>query len=373
MKVILEVASFVIKKINKLKKNILKTIGYVIILVLFAYPFYYYINHQKTTENLKKIIKTPFYSDINNSLIISGVISPEREVEIKSRISGLLENLYISPGDTVEEGQMIAKIKVVANINDLNFAQSRVKQSKLELELIQQDYNRNVILFQKGVIARKEFEIIKNQFLIAKEQLKNSREKLNFISNGNKNSKNTNTNIKSTISGVVTSIPIEKGMTIIESNNFNDGTTISKIADLSNMIFFGEVREHEILDLKLGMEVKLTLGLNTEIEHKGIITYIDTNGIESNGSITYKIKIKVLDYFLQQTGFSANAEILISNKTNVLVVKEKWLIFKNDSIYIESLLNDGSSKLTPIVTGISDGINMEVISGINKNTRLIVQ
>jgi HlyD family secretion protein len=319
-------------------KKIINPFLYIFIIALIIFPIYYYLGKKDINEKLS--YKTAYTTDIKKSLRISGTIKPQKEISIKSRISGVLDTIYVKSGDKIKKGQIIAKIKVIPNENNLKIARSILKQKTILKENKRKVYERNKNLFNKGVISKSEYEVYLNDYSLSLEEYNNSKEQLTYISNGNINSKNSNTIIKSTIDGIVTEVLSEIGMSIIESNNFNEGTTIVRIANYKEMIFEGKVKEYNIKDLKIGMDSEISLAFNPKKKIKGKLFHIDTKGQNIKGGISFLIKIRIDNYPFIRVGISGNANILIKKRDKVLAIKESWLKEKGGEFYLEILEGD---------------------------------
>lgn len=346
-------------------KKIIKLFLLILLFLLLAWPVYYFINKRNRNE-VSFVLEKPLKKDIQNFIICSGIILPKEEVEIKSRVSGVLDEIYVKTGDSVYRDQIIAKIKIIADVGQLASSESKINLAKINFDNQQSQYNRNKILFDKGIISRSEFEIKETSFLNSKEELSRSYKEYKIIKSGDYSSnKQSNTSIVSTIDGIVTLLPTKIGSTIIQSNNFNDGTTIAKIANVSEMVFDGHVKEYEVGNLQLGMPVLINTSLSDQ-EEEGFLSEISTSGKNSDGIILFNIKSKLKMSKLKKTGFSANAKILTKEHKNVLCIKEDWLTFNNDSAFVYTHKSDDEFEKTYVKLGISDGIYSEVLSDPNE-------
>jgi len=357
------------KKFNM--KKILKFLISVFLLILIIWPIYYFVTKKNNKEITYSLMK-PEKRDLKNFIICSGVILPKEEAEIKSRVSGVLENLYVQNGDRVSKGQIIAEIGIIPDMGELVVSESGVNIAKINFDNQNVSYNRNKILLEKGIIPKAEFEKIENEFLNTKEQLNNARKKYRIIKLGNySNVQKSNTSITSTIDGIVTLLPTKIGASIIQSNNFSEGTTIAKISNIEKMIFEGNVKEYEVAKLNEGMNVIINTAISDKNE-KGVLSEISTSGKNIDGMILFDIKVELIDAKISKTGFSANAKIITNEKKNVLTIREEWINVKNDSTYVLMKNNNDEDGKRLIELGFSDGIFTEVLSGLNVNETIIV-
>ena len=349
---------------NKVVKYIL--IGAAVLAAIWTVTFFI-----KTNSKSAIIYKTkkPFIATIEKKSVATGKVVPEEEVEIKPQISGILEKIYLEEGVEVKSGDLIALIKVVPNEQSLNQANGRVKNAQLSLNNLKIEFDRNKALFGKDVISSQDFNNIKLQYNQAEQNLLNAQSDYQIIRKGSAvGSSSANTNIRATVSGTILEIPVEEGDQVIESNNFNDGTTIAAIADLKKMIFEGKVDEAEVDKLKVGMPLKVSLGAIDGKEFDAKLRFIAPKGVEEAGAVQFKIEaeLTVDNNFMIRAGYSANASFVLENKEDIMVIPEALLQFdkKTNKPYVEVLTEDQKFKRKDIEIGISDGINVEIISGL---------
>jgi len=313
-----------------------------------------------------------FKTTIINKTVATGSIVPRKEIEIKPQVSGIIEKLYVEAGDVIEKGQLIAKIKIIPNMVNLRNAESRVDRAKIALEDTKLDYNRQKKLFDDGVIAEADFQ----KFTVAKnrsdEELQSANDNLELIKEGVIKSAGTasNTLIKSTVNGMVLDVPVKEGNSVIESNTFNAGTTISVVADMSSMVFEGKIDESEVGKLKIGMALVLSVGAIENQKFDAKLEYISPKGIEEAGAIQFEIKadVKLKDSTFIRAGYSANGDIVLGKREDVLAIREGLLQFASDSVYVEVETGEQEFDKVIVETGLSDGINIEILSGIDANT-----
>lgn len=357
-------------------KKILKYlfIGVVIIGLLYVVARVFKTNSKPAvtfeTMTLKK-------ETITNKVVATGKVVPEDEVNIKPQISGIIEKIYLEEGAKVKAGDLIARVKVVPNEQSLNTARGRVRNAQIALDNSRIEYDRNKTLFDRGVVSSQDFNAIKLTFDRAKQELENAKSDLKIIREGSAGGSSiANTNIRATVSGTVLEIPVKEGDQVIQSNNFNDGTTIATIADLSKMIFEGKVDEAEVGKLHIDMPLKISLGAIQDKEFDAKLRFVAPKGVEEQGAVQFKIEGDVnLDekYFIR-AGYSANASIVIEKKDSILSIREALLLFdkKTEKPYVEVEVGEQKFERRDIEIGISDGINAEVISGLTEKDKIKV-
>ncbi|NNF18668.1 MAG: efflux RND transporter periplasmic adaptor subunit [Flavobacteriaceae bacterium] len=352
---------------KKIMKYVL--LGILIIGALWAAAWFVQTNSKSA---ITYETKSPFIADIEQKTVATGKVIPEDEVEIKPQISGILEKIYMKEGAEVKAGDLIATIKVVPNEQALNQAQGRVRNAEIALANSKIEFDRNKKLFDKGVISSQAFNNLKLQYDQAVQELENAKADYQIIRRGSAGgSSSANTNIRATVDGTILEIPVEEGDQVIQSNNFNDGTTIATIADLGKMIFEGQVDEGEVGKLELGMPLEISLGAIEDKKFDAKLRFIAPKGIEEAGAVQFKIEgdVNIEDDFLIRAGYSANASLVLEKRDSVLVIPEALLQFdkKTDDPYVEVAVGDQEFERRDIEIGISDGVNVEVLSGITES------
>lgn len=352
---------------NKVLKYTLIVVA--VLAVLWAAAFFIKTNSK---SSISYETKKPFTSSIEKKSVATGKLVPEEEVEIKPQISGIIEKIYLEEGVEVKSGDLIAVIKVVPNEQSLNQASGRVKTAQLALNNVKLEYDRNKALFEKDVISKQDFDNIKLRYDQASQDVSNAQADYQIIRKGSAGgSSSANTNIRATVSGTILEIPVEEGDQVIESNNFNDGTTIASIADLKKMIFEGKVDEGEVGKLKVGMPLKVSLGAVDDKEFDAKLRFIAPKGVEETGAVQFKIEgdVVVDEGVMIRAGYSANASFILEKKNDVMVLPEALLQFdKNtDKPYVEVAKGDQQFERKDIEIGISDGVNVEILSGLTEN------
>ena len=310
--------------------------------------------------------------DVVKKTVVTGNILPRKEIAIKPQISGIVEKIYFETGDKIKKGEVIAKVKVIPEMVNLNEAESRVKIAKMNFENSEKNHFRSKELFEKELIAKSEFENSKLAFDTAKEQLESAENNLKLVKDGifKKGKKSSNTLITSTIDGTILEIPVKEGNNVIRSNSFNEGTTIAVVAEMSDMIFQGKVVETEVDKLSLKMPLQLKIAALENEKFLAELEYISPKGVLENGAVKFEIKAKVKlkdDLFLR-AGVSANADLVLDKKENVLLINERLIKFEGEKVYAEFLTFEDEYSQTYekryLKLGVSDGINAEVLSGL---------
>ncbi|WP_027137760.1 efflux RND transporter periplasmic adaptor subunit [Gaetbulibacter saemankumensis] len=357
---------------NKTVKIIL---GIVVLVLLLVVIKYFRDANSKAIEDFK--VEEPFYASINTKAVATGKLNPEEEIELKPQISGIIDDILVEEGDKVQKGDLIAKIRVVPNEQSLVSAKSRIKTAELSFKNAETLFNRNKVLFEKEVISQQDYENSELSYNQAKESLRQAQNDYQIIKLGSLSGGSTaNTNIIAQITGTILEIPVREGDQVIESNNFNAGTTIATIADMSHMIFEGKVDESEVGKLSEGTEIKVVLGAIKDKDFPAILTFIAPKGVEENGAVQFTLKanVNINDGTNVRAGYSANAEIDIESKDSVFAIREALLQYNRitEKPYVEVLEAEGQYKKVDIELGISDGINVEITEGLKEGDKIKV-
>ncbi len=322
-------------------------------------------------------IVSPKTGTVEKKTVATGKVEPRDEVLIKPQISGIVADVYKKAGDMVKVGEIIAKVKVIPEMGALTSAESRVNLAKISVDQAKSEYDRQNTLFKKGVVSKDEFEKTESSYKKSVEELENAKESLQIVRDGisKRSAKYSTTQIKATISGMLLDIPIKVGNSVIQANNFNEGTTIASVADMSNMIFKGKIDETEVGRVHEGMPISLTIGALQDRRFDAVLEYVSPKGVEENGAILFEIKAaaKIPANVFVRAGYSANAEIILGKREKVMIIPESTVEFSNDSAFVNIMKQEKPEQLFErkhIKIGMSDGINIEVISGLKMKDKL---
>jgi HlyD family secretion protein len=361
----------------------------ILIVVAFATALtYLWMKNQEdpvnyTSENASEqtiVVKT----------VATGSIVPKEEVLIKPNISGVVEEVYVEAGEYVKQGDLIAQIKVIPNVSNLTNAKNNISSNRTALQTAEINfqtqkaiYDRQKELFDKGVIAANEFDQVNNTYLQAKQQVEQARisvtqarQNYDIIKTGTTSGLGNiaQTQVRATVSGMVLDVPVKAGNQVIEANNFNEGTSIASLADVKKMIFEGKVDESEVGKIKEGLPLEITVGAIEDEKFDAVLDYIAPKGVEENGAIQFEIKgtLAQIDSTFIRAGLSANASIILEKAEKVLAIKEALVQYDKETKkpFVEIEVGDQKFERKDIELGISDGIFVEIKSGITKNDKI---
>ncbi|MCQ2162894.1 MAG: efflux RND transporter periplasmic adaptor subunit [Bacteroidales bacterium] len=344
-----------------------------LIAILFIGTFaYLYKRSRPKPDRFEEVI--PAMADISRSTVVTGKIVPRDEINIKPQISGIISEILKEAGEQIKEGEIIAKVKVIPEMGSLSSAQSRVRLSELNLQQAKTNLDREKALYDKDLVSAEEYEQVRQAYRQAKEEHDAAQETLEVVRDGvsKSNASSSSTLIRSTINGLILDVPVKVGNSVIQSNTFNDGTTIATVADMHDLIFDGNIDETEVGKLSEGMPVRITIGALQDLSFDAILEYISPKAVESNGTKQFEIKaaVSIPDGHTIRSGYSANAEIVLQRAEQVISIPESAVEFKNDSTFVYIQEENGTYTRRAITTGISDGINIEVREGLSTGDKV---
>ena len=396
-----------------------------VLLVTVGLVYYFYQKQDDADQAIKTV--QPVYSDIVKKAVATGTINPRREVQVKPQVSGVVDELFVEEGEIVKKGQKIARIKLVPTQVNINNAQSAVELARLNVRNAERELERQKGVFDQkldieearvnfedaleeekrqkkllddGVISLQAYEDFRTSLAVAKAGLENAKvrsrndlkqfettldirrqeyqaavDNLALLREGaTQNSKQVANVINATLSGMILELPVKEGGSVIERNNFNEGTSIAVIADMNDLIFEGQVDESDVGKLKEGMPIELKVGAIDDKTFEAKLEFIAPKGIKEEGNVKFTVKAAVApseDVFLR-AGYSANGDIILDKKDGVITLQERDIIYSNDSTFIEMKVGNEFQR-TEVKTGLSDGINIEIVSAIDTSTQIKMQ
>ena len=359
-----------------MKKSV--TIITLLILVIAFGGSMYYLYQKNAEDPTVYETELPSKQNIIKKTVATGSILPLEEVLIKPNISGVIEEIFVVGGDYVKSGDLLAKIKVVPNLNALNDAKNSIDEARIALEDQKRNIDRQKGLFDKGVVSKVDLERAQVSFDQAQQAYSAANKRYDIVKTGTTRGfgNAANTMIRATVSGMVLDVPVEVGNQVIESNNFNEGTTIAAIADIEKMIFEGKVDESEVGKISEDLPLEITIGAIENKIFDAVLDYIAPKGKEENGAIQFEIKgtLNKQDTVFIRAGLSANASIILGRADSVLAVKEALVQFDDITKlpFVEIEKGDQQFERKDVELGISDGIFVEIKSGISKDDKIKV-
>lgn len=374
------------------KKAIYILLGVVFAVALISGIGYLIKSNSKESEAF--LTRKPSIQNMEDKVMATGKIVPKEEIEIKPNIAGIIDKILVDEGDRVEVGQLIATVKIIPNIAEVNNAQQELQNSQLQInnaqmnvDNMQKQFAMQQKLYNQGVISKQEYLNSQQQLFTTQQTLKNAKQqfvtaqkRLQIVKTGATPELQglATTQIRSKASGTVLEVPVKVGSQVIEANSFNAGTTICSIADLNSLIFQGEIDEAQAGKLKQGMDMNIVIGALQNKSFPGVLTMIAPKGKDANGTIKFPVEgdVKNPNNEYIRAGFSANGEIVLSSQKNALLLEESLIQYEKvggiDKSFVEVKQPDGKFKKVYVKLGASDGINVQILSGIDKNAEVKV-
>lgn len=356
-------------------KKIIKITLFLSLAGVFVWTIYF-LYQKSETKPVVFTTKQATKGNIIKKTVATGSINPKQEINVKSQVSGILEEIFVEPGNKVKKGDLIARIRIIPNMAALNQAENRLTQAEISFNNAKLNFDRQKQLHKQGVIADSDFQNAELTFKNAELEVSAAKESLEIVKEGatKKSSGSANTLIRSTASGMVLAVPVKEGFSVIEANNFNEGTTIATIADMQQLEFVGKLDESEVGKIKEGMPIELTIGALETEKFNAVLKYISPKGVTENGAIQFEIKadVNLSEGKFIRAGYSANGDIILDRRDSILVLEESLLQFEKEKPYVEVETGNQIFEKRDIKTGLSDGINIEILSGITKDDKIKV-
>lgn len=346
--------------------------------IFVLYTFYFLWKQSQPKEVVYELL-TPEVRDIVKTSVASGKVEPRDEVNVKPQIQGIITELYVEAGDRVAQGDPIAKVAVIPDMSQLNNAQSQVRTAQLTLEETEREHARIETLHERKLVSQEEYEKSLNQLEKARETRLAAQDALDIVTEGiSKRSGKVNTTIvRSTITGTILDVPVKIGSSVINANSFNEGTTVATVADMGDIIFRGNIDETEVGRLHTGMHINLSIGAVQGVWLPATLEYISPKGVESNGAVLFEIKAaaQIPDSIVVRAGYSANAQIVLDRRDQVMSIEETAIEFQGDSTFVYRLTSSPSAvpqvfERLPVEVGMSDGLYIQLLTEVGAGTQL---
>lgn len=357
-------------------KKIFKYLLLVVFVALIVWTFVFLWQKSSTKPDVFELV-TPSIQSLEKKTLATGTLEPRDEVQIKPQINGIISKLYKEAGEKVKVGDVLAKVKVIPEMGQLNSAEAQLRQAKLNLDQIKRDFERTKALFDRKVVSNEDYEKAETEYKKAEEDAQSAQDNLEIVRDGiaQRSAQYSNTQIRSTIAGTILDVPVKEGNSVIQSNSFNDGTTIATIADMGDMIFKGKLDETEVGRVHENMNILLSIGALQSMKFDAVLEYISPKSVEENGAILFEIKAAahIPDTVQVRAGYSANAEIILDSRKDVIAIPESTIEFKNDSTFVYVLTVESpiqEFERRQVKLGLSDGMNVEICEGLKVEEKI---
>lgn len=363
---------------QKKGKKILRTILWIVAAVVVVGIISTVLTKGKNRGNSYEIV-TPVQNDsIIKSTVLTGSIEPRDEVKVKPQMNGIVAELLHLPGDFVEAGDLVARIQMVPDVGTVQNAASRVESAGVRLQQMKDVYQRDKQLFDQNILPKEQYERSLADYKSAEIEYNSAQETLQLVTKGSsaRTAKQNNTLVRATVSGTILEQPVKVGTNVIQANNFNEGTTIVSIADLTDLLFIGEVNESDVNKVSVGAKVVIKIGAIKERTFPAVVEYVSPKGIIKSGTVLFEVKAALTSSDLSgiKAGFSSNAELELDSRRNVMTIPESAVTYRGDKTFVYISKDGGNSENSfteqEVTLGLSDGLKVEVISGLKGDEKL---
>jgi HlyD family secretion protein len=358
-----------------MKKILLALLGTIVLLTIVAAFGYLYVKSR--TKPVVHQTEVAEIADIVKKTVATGSIVPRRSVEVKPKVTGVLSELYVDPGKVVKLGDPLGKISIVPDAMQINQAESAVRTAQIAFDNAKRELQRNEALFKQGVVAEAELQQFRTQFALRQQEMNVAGSSLQLVREGatRGQGKTSTLIVTATAPGMVIDVPVKEGFSVIQANNFNPGTTVAVIADMDDMIFDGRVDEAEVAKVKEGMKLAIKVGAIENDKLDGILEYISPQGKLIDGAIQFQIKaaVKKKEGIQIRANYSANADIVLDEKKQVLAIREALVQYDKGKPFIEIETAPQVFVKREVQLGLSDGIKVEILgNNLTKSERIKV-
>ena len=347
-------------------------VGAVLLVLLLMIPML--LCRGEKSKQPVKTVKAERKTIVDKALAI-GSLEPKNEIAVKSKISGVVGRLFVEVGDFMRQGEPLLEVKPDPTPLELAEAKRGVEMASIELKTLQRELERNEQLKQKGLISDQDMENLRRSHDEAELRHKIAEERLGLIEKGKARIADTNieTVIKAPVSGFVLEKSVNAGDPVVPLTSYQAGTELMKMADMKDILFKGTVDEIDVGKIKEGLKAELVVGALPGKTVKGRVSLISLKAKKQENTTVFPIEIVIEDAggALLRAGFSANANIIIAQKDSVLSVPERVVTFRNDSAFVRIPEGEKKSKELHIKTGLSDAINVEIISGLKEGQEVL--
>ena len=354
-------------------KKTLRVTGLCLLALFVIYTLYFLWQRSQPVPTVYELV-SPERRTLVKRTTVAGSMEARRQLAVKPQATGVISRLFVEPGDRVKAGDMIATIRIIPDMAQLNEAKSRVEAARISLAEVQREYDRVKSLYQDGVVSREDFEVKGSQLASAREAVNAAESQVQVITRGQsaRSGGISITDLRSTMTGVVLSVPVKEGASVSGTSAFTEGTTVAKIADMSDIIFRGFIDETEVAMLKVGMDIELYLGSMQEVTIPAKLDYIAPEGEMQNGAKMFEVKAtaSIPDNVTIRSGYSANASIVLGTANNVLSCDETAISFEEGQPYVYVLTSNPDDiahqqfERRAVTIGLSDGLTIELKSGV---------
>ena len=363
---------------KKKKSGVLKTVLWILAILIVIGVFYAVIVNNRPKGDSYELLTATQNDTVVKSSVLTGAIQPRDEILVKPQMNGIVSELLHVPGDMVQEGDLVARIKMVPDVAQVQNALSQVERARVALRTSKDVYDRDKALFDQGILAKEKFEQSKGAYDQSVIDLASAQEQYELAAKGSSAStaKTNNTLVRATVTGTILEQPVKVGTSVIMANSFNDGTTIVSIADLTDLLFIGDVNESDVNSLEVGADVVIRVGAIPDHTYKATVEYVSPKGVDKNGTIFFEVKAAIDPSHLTglRAGLSSNAEVELDRRDGVVTVPESAVTYRDGKAFVyvskTGTGEEADFEEREVTLGLSDGLKVEVVKGLDGTEQL---
>ena len=317
--------------------------------------------------------------DITEKAVAIGQIEPRQKFHIKSKISGIVKHCPAEVGDQIRTGDPLIEISPDPTPDELLEAEHLVNTAQISFDRAKKDWENSSELNREGLESENNLDVNKETYERARIELLRAKDRLQLIQEGRVSGrgKNMETIIRAPAEGILLQRLVNTGDPVVPLTSYQAGTELATLADMNDLIFKGTVDEIDVGKLSEGMPVRIKIGALPDQAIKGKLSRISPQAVEKDNAKLFEVEIEIDSFegILLRAGYSANADIVIREKNDVLLIPERLVLFEDDGaktfVEIPGDTPDAEPKKVKVETGLSDGLNIEVKSGVKEGEKLV--
>ncbi len=349
-------------------------IAVVVLIVIAAVIYLKAKNSGNSKDNGIKMIKVQRGNIVEKALAI-GRIEPKKEVAVKSKISGIVKNVYVEVGDEIKEGEPLLEIKPDPTPIEFAEAKRNVEIASVNFDNVRNEYNRMNKLLKDNLVSQKEFEKAENDFKELELRLNIAQERLALIDKGRITiaDRQIDTVIKSPVSGTILERRVNEGDPVVPLTSYQAGTELLILADMDSLIFKGTVDEIDVGKLVEGMTAELKIGAIPDEKIYGKLIRISPKAKMQENATLFDVEIEITQRGMKviRAGYSTNADLGINKAENTLFIPERLVEFNEGKTFVEIKNEKAEIVKKEVKLGLSDGINVEILEGLKEGEEVV--
>jgi HlyD family secretion protein len=350
-------------------KKILLITAVIIVIVIIGYLVFKPTANENGTLKLVEVTR----GSIVDKALAVGQLEPRQEIQVKSKISGIVKKLHVEIGDVINAGEPL--ITVAPNPTPLEYAETKrsLDLAQIDFENAKLIFNRKKGMYEKNLISKEEFEINETQYNESRLRLELAKDKFELLQQGSTETGKNENIIVSPINGTVLEKLVNEGDPVVPLTSYQAGTPLLSLAPMEELIFKGTVDEIDVGKLYEGMTARIKVGALPDASLTGELTKISPKARKEDNTTLFDIEIRVNgdESSTLRAGYSANADVIINEKDSILVIPERLVVFSGDTARVEVQDSSGLIDTIEVTVGLSDGLNIEIVEGLTLGDKVV--